>query len=203
MSTAYEQTGRTGQKQRTRQALVDVARALIEDGEPAPTVDQVATASGISRTTAYRYFSSQRSLLVAAHPEIDRTSLVPADAPIDPPARFLAVVDAFIGLTVESEGQLRAMLRLSLSEPTERDNLPLRQGRAVGWFDEALLDLEPPLGSEQRRRLVFAVRSAVGIESLVWLTDVGGLSRSDAADVMRSSARALLTQAFADQDSSS
>ena len=124
---------------------------------------------------------------------------MPADAPHDPPARFLAVVDAFIDLTLESEGQLRAMLRLSLSEPTERDNLPLRQGRAVGWFDQALLDLEPPLGSERRRRLVLAVRSAVGIESLVWLTDVGGLSRTDAADVMRSSARALLTQALADR----
>jgi len=41
------------------------------------------------------------------------------------------------------------------------------------------------------RRLVLAIRSAIGIEALVWLTDVAGLSRDDAVDLMRWSARAL------------
>ena len=35
------------------------------------------------------------------------------------------------------------------------------------------------------RRLVLAIRSAIGIEALVWLTDVAGLSRDDAVDLMR------------------
>jgi hypothetical protein len=33
-------------------------------------------------------------------------------------------------------------------------------------------------------RLARAIRSAVGIEALVWLTDVAGLSREEAAGVM-------------------
>ncbi|MET0826166.1 MAG: TetR family transcriptional regulator, partial [Acidimicrobiales bacterium] len=75
MSTAsYESTGRTGQKQRTRDALVTAARGLVADGRT-PTVEETAEAAGISRTTAYRYFSNQRSLLVAAHPETEATSL--------------------------------------------------------------------------------------------------------------------------------
>jgi hypothetical protein len=40
------------------------------------------------------------------------------------------------------------------------------------------------------------VRSAIGVEALVWLTDVGGLSRDDATEVMRWSARALLQSAL-------
>jgi hypothetical protein len=32
----------------------------------------------------------------------------------------------------------------------------------------------------------------LGIEALVWLTDVGGLSREEAVEVMRSNARTLL-----------
>ena len=52
--------------------------------------------------------------------------------------------------------------------------LPLRQGRAIGWFEEALAPLRPQLGPAGVRRLAIAVRSAVGIESLVWLTDVAG-----------------------------
>ena len=48
------------------------------------------------------------------------------------------------------------------------------------------------------RRLVLAIRATLGIEPLVWLTDVGGLSREEAADLMRSSARTLLRSALVD-----
>jgi hypothetical protein len=41
------------------------------------------------------------------------------------------------------------------------------------------------------------VRSAIGIEALVWLTDIGGLSREQAMASMRWSAQALLRQALA------
>lgn len=47
------------------------------------------------------------------------------------------------------------------------------------------------------RRLTLAIRSAVGIEALVWLTDVAGLSRKEAAELMRWSASALLDAALA------
>ncbi len=40
-----------------------------------------------------------------------------------------------------------------------------------------------------------AIRSAVGIEAMVWLTDVAGLSRADAARLMQWSAQALLREA--------
>ena len=46
------------------------------------------------------------------------------------------------------------------------------------------------------RRLVLAIRSATGIEALVWLTDIAGLSREEAGDVMRWSASALLRSAL-------
>jgi hypothetical protein len=47
-------------------------------------------------------------------------------------------------------------------------------------------------------RLAVAVRSAVGIEALVWLVDVAGLSRDEAADVMLSSARAIVRAALSE-----
>ena len=67
MSIPYEAQGRVDQKRRTRAALVDAARELVALGET-PTVEAAAEAASISRTTAYRYFSNQRALLVAAHP---------------------------------------------------------------------------------------------------------------------------------------
>src|SRR6478609_4987999 len=114
MSTAYELDGRTAQKQRTRNALVDAARALVAEGM-APTVEDAALAASISRTTAYRYFPNQHALLAAAHPETEASSLLPADAGDDPEARLDLVVDAFTRLIADTEAQQRTMLRLALA----------------------------------------------------------------------------------------
>lgn len=191
VSTAYEQTGRAGQKGRTRDALVMAARALVAEGR-VPTVDTVAERAGISRTTTYRYFPSQRALLGAAHPETAATSLLGQDPPTDVVERLDQVVAAFTRIIVETEQQQRTMLRLSLGSPVERGDLPLRQGRAISWFREALAPLVDALGEAELERLVLAVRSVCGVEAMVWLTDVGGLDVDQAAEVMRWSAASLL-----------
>ena len=198
MSTPYERTGRTRQKQRTRDALVAAARDLIARGGAAPTVEAAAEAASLSRTTAYRYFPTQKALLVASHPEIAASSLVPDDAGDDPEARLLGAVDAFIRIVVDTENQQRTMLRLALDPDTSRESLPLRQGRAITWFEEALAPLRPRLTDAEIHRLAVSVRSAVGIESLVWLTDIAGLTREEAAERMLWSARALFLYALAD-----
>ena len=197
MSTAYEQSGRVQQKQRTRNELIAAARELITQGGSAPTVEEAAAAASISRTTAYRYFRSQGELLAAAHPEIELPSLLPADIGDDPTVRLLAVVEAFIKNTLAAESQQRTMLRLSLEPSTLPTQLPLRKGRAIGWFEDALAPAVPILGEAGVRRLAVAVRSAVGIESLVWLVDVAGLSRDEAAELMMATARALVRDALA------
>jgi AcrR family transcriptional regulator len=185
-------TGRWRQKQRTRQALIDAARELVTLGS-APTVEHAAERAGISRTTAYRYFANQRSLLVAAHPETGASSLLSPDVSDDPAARLDDVVERFTDLISTTEQQQRTMLRLSL-EPAdgERAALPLRQGRAIAWIEEALEPLRGRLPDDQVHRLALAVRSATGIEALVWLTDVAALPRDEALALMRWSARALL-----------
>ena len=200
MSMPYVRTGRTRQKQRTRDALVAAARDLVAQGGAAPTVEAAAEAASVSRTTAYRYFPTQKALLVAAHPETTATTLVPHNAGDDPEARLLGAVAAFIEIVVDTEHQQRTMLRLSLDPETSSESLPLRQGRAIAWFEEALEPLRPRLTDTEIHLLALAVRSAVGIESLVWLTDVAGLTRKEAADRMLWSARALLLQALADAD---
>ncbi len=198
MSIPYELSGRTRQKQRTRSALVVAARDLVARGHT-PTVDEAATIASVSRTTAYRYFPNQRALLVAAHPEIEARSLLPETAPSDVVARLDAVVMAFLHLIVDTEAQQRTMLRLSLDpDPDHRGELPLRKGRAIGWIGEALSPLRGVMSAHDMRRLIFAIRSAAGIEALVWLTDIAGLSRKEAVQLMRWSAGALLRSAMVD-----
>jgi AcrR family transcriptional regulator len=192
MSVPYESTGRTKQKARTRGALIQAARELLSSGVT-PTVEQAADSAGVSRTTAYRYFSNQRELIVSTFPEIAAASLLPDAPPEDPAARLDAVVDALTSQLIEHEPELRAHLRLSLEfADGERAELPFRTGRAIGWIEEALAPLRGQIPEHDLRRLVLAIRSAVGVEALVWLTDVAKLSRDEAADLMCWSAHALL-----------
>jgi AcrR family transcriptional regulator len=200
MSIPYELNGRVGQKRRTRDALVIAARDLVAEGHT-PTVEAAAEAASISRTTAYRYFPNQRALLVAAHPETGATSLLPEDAPDDAATRLDLVVNSFTRSLLENEAQQRTMLRLSLeADPVEQERLPLRQGRAIAWIEEALAPLRAELSDAAVHRLTLAIRSATGIEALVWLTDVAGLSRDDAAELMRWSARSLLRAAITEAE---
>jgi AcrR family transcriptional regulator len=198
MSIPYELTGRKQQKARTRSALIQATRELLADGVT-PTVEQAADAAQVSRTTAYRYFANQRALLVATFPQAAATSLLPDPAPEDPGARLEAVAEALASQIVEHEPELRAQLRLSLEpDRDERHELPFRTGRAIGWIEEALAPLQGRMPEAQLRRLVLAIRCAVGIEPLVWLTDIAGASREEAVEVMRWSADALLRSALAE-----
>ncbi len=178
MSTAYEMEGRSAQKLRTRAALVAAAQELVSQGLT-PTVEDAAAAAQISRTTAYRYFPNQRVLLGAAHPETAASSLLPRNPPDDVRERVAIVVKAFTKLILETEEQQRTMLRLSLEQPQARDELPLRQGRAIAWFAEALEPARAQLGDTALRRLALALRAATGIEALVWLKDIACLSNTE------------------------
>lgn len=193
MATSYEATGRAQQKSRTRNALVDAARGVLADGEQ-PTVDAVARAAGISRTTAYRYFSSADALVRAAHPEVESTSLLGDDPPAQVRDRLDLVLTEHFRIIREWEPQLRASLAASLRPG--RPQQALRQGRAIGWILEALTPLHDRLAKRDLRHLAVRIRSVAGIEPLVWLVDVGGLSRKRAFDVMRRNAHAVLDEAL-------
>jgi AcrR family transcriptional regulator len=195
MSTAYEHSGRSAQKARTRAALVAAARDLVASGTT-PTVEDAAEAASISRTTAYRYFPTKRALLLAAHPEIAATSMLPDNPPSDVAERLDAVVANFSAMILDTEAQQRTMLRLSLEAGSaERAALPLRQGRAIGWIAEALESVRSDFTDEQFRQLVVSIRATIGIEAIVWLVDIAGLSRDDAVALTRWSAQALLDRA--------
>jgi AcrR family transcriptional regulator len=195
VSTAYVASGRTNQKRRTREALLAAARSLIEGGDT-PRVEDVARESGISRTTAYRYFPTQTELLAAAFPETATASMLPDPAPDDVGLRVDAVVSALIDTVERTEPQQRAMLRLSLG--ADEHELPLRQGRAIGWLSEALEPLRADVGDDAVQRLAVALRSVCGIETRVWLGDIAGLGGEDIRELQLWLARAVLARSLDD-----
>jgi AcrR family transcriptional regulator len=194
MAVPYERTGRSSQKARTRAALVAATRDLLARGL-IPTVEDAAHAAEISRTTAYRYFPNQRSLLAAVHPEIDATSLLPDPPPTDAQSRLEMVLRESVRITMNWEPELRTSLRLSL-EPDSAELPVLRRGHAITWIEDALTPLRCSHPHIDTRRLAIAIRAATGIESFVWMVDVAGLPRQDAAEMLCQTAQALLANAL-------
>lgn len=194
MSISYERTGRTQQKGRTREALLAAARALMEQGI-VPTIEQTAAAASVSRPTAYRYFRNRRDLLKAAHPEVSAPSLLVENASADPTERLERVATTITRMVVQNEMVLRAMWRASLEGTEDGDELVMRTGRRIVWVGDALAPLKGRLKPKTFRNLVLRIAAVLGIESLVWLTDVARVSREEAVVLMRQSAMEILKAA--------
>jgi AcrR family transcriptional regulator len=196
MDVPYLHTGRTNQKARTRDALIAAARQLLARGVT-PTVEAAATEASVGRTTAYRYFPNSRALLAATFPELEMPSLLGADSPEDPLARLESVAETLTQRCIEYEPEYRAQLLLALEgESADGESLPLRRGRRIGWIGDALSPLKGRIPGPELERLVLGIGATLGIEAFVWLTDMAGLSREEAAEVMRTNARTLLLSAL-------
>jgi hypothetical protein len=160
-------------------------------------VEEAALEASVGRTTAYRYFPNSRALLAATFPELEMDSLLGADPPKDPLARVTIVAESLAQRIIEHEPEYRAQLRLALEgEPAGSESLPLRRGRRIAWVEDALSPLRGRMPEPELRRLVYGVGATIGIEAFVWLMDMAGLSREEAAQVMRTNARTLLRSAL-------
>jgi AcrR family transcriptional regulator len=157
-----------------------------------PSVEQAADAALVSRTTAYRYFPSQRALLAAAFPQLDDHSLLGDHPPADVRERVALFAEKMTDSILANEAEMRAMLRLSLDPQVPLHEVALRQGRRTVWVADALAPLRDSLTKSRFERLTLTIAAAVGIESFIWLVDVGGVDRATAAAVLRSSCNALL-----------
>lgn len=191
MGVPRQETGRVLQKARTREALVAATRQLLRDGTT-PSVEQAADAARVSRTTAYRYFASQRELLAATFPHLEGGTLLGDRPPTDVRARVALFAEKMTESITANEAEMRAMLRLSLDPQVPLQEVALRQGRRQLWVADALAPLRDSLPAPRLERLTMAIAAMAGIETLVWLVDVGGLDRPAAAAVIRSSCIALL-----------
>jgi AcrR family transcriptional regulator len=175
--------GRAAQKLLTRQALMDTAVELVKAGRR-PSVSAVADQAGVSRATAYRYFPSQDLMLSEA------TIRAAASAPDGPPPagstsaspeEVAAAITRQAGhFSLDHEERLRTALRLSL-DPQSGYQRPGRRGR---WVEEILAAAGDRLDEPARARLSAALHLVLGVDPIIALTDIAGLDRAEALDVL-------------------
>jgi len=184
-------TERTNQKQRTRDAILDGARRLMGRGEPV-TVAAAAAEHGISRATAYRYFSDPQALAL----EAGLATLVPPYEAVvagttDLRARLAAITAAMIRLTLENEAAFRQYLSHAVTAP---DGTRTRGARRVAYMRRALGELPHDLSPAKAADLVASLSTVAGVEGLVALTDVAGRDAATAERLLGEIADAILTR---------
>jgi AcrR family transcriptional regulator len=202
------ETGRVHQKARTRAALVEAAAELLRQGTT-PTVAQAAEAAHVGRTTAYRYFPTQESLLIELTVTTDVGDLEALVAePVDAdgaPARLLEVLERFTRHVHGQQVQYRTALRLYqdqwLDAHAGGDPDPMvREGRRGRWLEACVAPLAGSVPKEELDRLVHALSLLMGAEALVVLRDVCHLDTDDAVALVDWVARVLLDATFGDTD---
>ena len=193
---------RAAQKARTKRDLIAAAVALIEAGE-LPTLESTAVAADVSRATAYRYFPTQAELLEAAYREAVigpmEQDLAAVERSAEPEERLEILLRLVCTSLLENERAMREMLRSSLATVGEpgTPETPLRRGRRAGWIEHTLEPLRDQLRPKEFDRLVSAIAATTGIEAMVVLRDIRGLSGKEACETVRWTAQAILRSARA------
>jgi len=109
------------------------------------------------------------------------------------------VAENHVRRLLENEAQKRAVLRLSL-EGVRPAELPMHRRVRITWIEDALAPLRGRMADDQLQRLIHGIGATLGIEAFVWLTDIAGLPRQEAAEIVRSNALGLLRAALADDN---
>jgi AcrR family transcriptional regulator len=179
--------------------LLQAARDLRATGR-VPSVADVADATGISRTTAYRYFPTQETLLAeaTADPLIDAVAEAIARVrnETDVMKRVDAVFEVLAPLLLQREPELRALLKISLenslAEAHER-HIPLLSGRWIVAWDSILEPLRRQVPLKTYALMVRTLGTLLSVETLNVLRDACDLDDQATISALRSAARAMVS----------
>jgi AcrR family transcriptional regulator len=193
--------GRVNQKLRTRQALIEAAIALRDEGQQ-PTVAQVAERAKVSRATAYRYFPTVEALISETAADRDMPPLERIWRPGDDPVKGMGLAaNALNKLLIEDEIGLHVMERSFMTVWLENESHePLRPGRRLSYIEPIVDSMKDVLAPKARKRLKQALSIVMGTEALIAVRDVSGASTEESLDASAWAARALVRQALAEAE---
>lgn len=188
---------RVNQKRRTRSELLRAARELAEKGG-LPGVADAADHAGISRATAYRYFSNSEDMLREALLDAVASGIL-VDLPVGDMKqesvedRVAEVVRQVLSMVAANEPMFRSLLASSATGKS-----PSKRGaRRVEWLTEALRPLEATLPKPVLRNLTLALSLLTGIETVVVFKDVCGLGEKQVEETALWAAKMILAGVMA------
>lgn len=177
---------------RTRRALVQAAISILEEGR-APTVTEAAERAEVGRATAYRHFASNEHLEAEASLDLVSRRAIAMRLPqgaATPEAAVGDLVDRVLSMVFDNETTFRLMLKNAV-EPATRG----RGARRLLWARDVLAPWREEFAPAAFDRLVTQLALLLGIETVVALKDVAGLSRDEVRATAMDAAHKLVAAA--------
>ncbi len=181
MSKLSLEKGRVEQKLKTREKLIAVANDMLLKGTTL-SIEQVAKEAGISKATAYRYFSGTEGLKREASLQLKAQGsedLFAGISETDIQARLDRLIDYHFSLFTQNENEFRLFLSSVIFDSVTNKNSYSRGGRRIPLIREALKPIKKTTDARTFRQMVHALSVFFGIESITVLKDLCGLSNEE------------------------
>ncbi|MFN8019122.1 MAG: TetR family transcriptional regulator [Acidimicrobiales bacterium] len=164
--------GRRARSERSRQAVIEALLALYEAGNVAPSVAEIATASGVSERSVFRHFADLEDLAAAA---VDRKLAEVMAFFADPPhdgsldGRIDAIVDQRLALHGRLVNLARAAAYHAVTSTTIAQVLADRRRLLWNQVGRTFAPELDPLPVDRRREVHALLDLALSLEALDYL----------------------------------
>ncbi len=177
--------GRAANYETTReQILARAAELFAQQGYTATSMNQVATACGVSKPSLYHYVRDKYQLLVEiAQDHIARlkalVAQVNAEAAATPEARVRRLIQVFIAAYADSQAAHRVLTEdVKFLNDADRDRILNGQREVVAAFAEAIAAARPELRSAQMDKPLTMLLFGMMNWMFTWLRTDGALTHA-------------------------
>ncbi|MBC3756784.1 TetR/AcrR family transcriptional regulator [Hyunsoonleella sp. SJ7] len=182
MREDYINTGRSNQKQSTRDKILKSTHNFLKGGLDF-SLEDVATKAGVSRATIYRYYSNVDVL--ASEASLDINTLSPAELLETLQGKslkdtILGIQDYFNQLAIENENAFRKYLSFNLASASSKSTRGARREKALQL---ALKNTGFTTAKKNEMSHLFTL--FMGIEPIIVAKDVSMLDNSQALDHLK------------------
>ena len=191
----YASPLRAEQAAATRDRIVDAAVALLQHGDAAFSMQDVAAQAGVSVRTAYRAFPTKEDLLLGVLNEIKTRFERVAGSPPATRDELIASIPGAVHAVYELEPLYRALFATAAGQETHRATAGARSASVERAFADGLGGLD----DRQRRLVVSLLYLVTSSKSVLWLKDYAALDVDEATDAVALAVAAIFAAATDDK----
>ncbi|MBT8235489.1 MAG: TetR/AcrR family transcriptional regulator [Bacteroidia bacterium] len=184
MNSNYIESGRTKQKQKTRNAILASAKRFLTSGQDF-TLEDIAESASISRATVYRYFSNVDILALEAGLDIHTKSPEMIYDPLRKLSTDKALKDIqsyYNHLAIDNEAAFRRYLSLVISPSSKGVKRGARRNQTLRL---AMEEGDLNLTQHQKEKLIVVLTTLMGIEAMIVTKDVCQLNNKESIDILK------------------
>lgn len=184
MNKEYLGQGRTRQKQKTRERILDSAQKFLQQSKGF-TLEEIAEDAGVSRATIYRYFPNNEILSAEAALDVNTEScesIYEHAKSTDAIQTLLNIQEYFNRLAIDNEPAFRKYLSVLLNVHSLSENRGARRPKTLQLaIDEAQFSMS----AEDLKNLKNMASVIMGIEPLIVTKDVCGLDTEQSIKLLK------------------